>query len=85
MIFELETRKTCKALGPSALNLVMELYERVVPTCCGSTLTEGHVPATVLQLGTFELEPADQGLMRNLVVARELLLSGRWWFGYSPR
>lgn len=67
MIFEMENRKfckTCKALAPTAIDLVMGLYEKAVKDGCG----EFPVPS----LGCFELEKDDHGVLRDLIVQREL-------------
>jgi Fungal Zn(2)-Cys(6) binuclear cluster domain len=67
MVFEMENRKfckTCKALAPTAIDLVMALYEKAVKDGCG----ESPVPS----LGCFELEKDDHCVLRDLIVQREL-------------
>ena len=77
MIFEAEGHdpcKSCRALVPPAMDLIMHIYEKSLGGGCDvvPSRTPPQSLATVFRLGSYELEPDDQAVFRDMLIAREL-------------
>lgn len=75
MVFELENHKfckTCRVLAPTAMDLVLKLYEKAMEDSRSDPSTDSSKACPALNMGCFELEKADHPFIRDLIIAREL-------------